>query len=141
MLKLIVTRGAGGRGYAPPTDAAPPLDPVEASAAAAAAGIGGLTLRWCDTRWRCSPRWPASSTATGSSRSWHAPNGTTRPIDEGLMRSTDGDVVSATAANLFVLHEGALDDAAGRPLRRRRRLPRLGCWRTLPMRARIAPEL
>ena len=35
---------------------------------------------------------------------WQAEDTTDGDADEGLMRSTEGDVVSATAANLFVLH-------------------------------------
>ena len=53
----------------------------------------------------------ASSTATASSRCWRAPSGATRPSHEGLMCSSEGDVVCATAANLFVLRDGALADA------------------------------
>ena len=41
----------------------------------------------------------------------------------------DGDVVCATAANLFVLRDGRWLHAAGRSLRRRRRLPGVGCCR------------
>ena len=69
---------------------------------------GGLRLRWCDdAAGACSPRWPASSTATASNRCWRAPNGS----DAGDRRRPDAgharaDVVCATAANLFVLRDG-----------------------------------
>ena len=84
-------------------------------------GLVAALVRHC--AWRSSRRWPASSTATGSSRCWRAPNGDDAGIDEGLMRDTEGDVVCATAANLFVLRDGRWIDAAGRSLRRGRHLP------------------
>ena len=47
VLKLIVSRGGGGRGYAPASDAAPlwriARHPLPATR------TDGLTLRWCDT--------------------------------------------------------------------------------------------
>ncbi|GAB1595486.1 aminodeoxychorismate lyase [Lysobacter sp. PAGU 2638] len=99
--KLLVTRGAGGRGYAP-SQGAPfwmlsrhdvPVSPAR------------IALRWCDTRLAIQPKlagvkhcnrleqvlaraeWSSSDTA-----------------DEGLMLDTDGHVVSAVAGNLFVLN-------------------------------------
>ena len=42
------------------------------------------------------------------------------------MRSTDGDVVCATAANLFVLQDGRWMTPARGLLRRRGRVPGLG---------------
>ncbi|MCM2338481.1 MAG: aminotransferase class IV [Lysobacter sp.] len=128
VLKLLVTRGSGGRGYAPPPSPVPtwllsrhpvPANPRE-----------GLVLRWCDTRLGVQPllaglkhcnrleqvlaraEWlpahggtgaPALPTLDDASQNVHATTAPQRRADEGLMRSTDGDVVCATAANLFVL--------------------------------------
>ena len=47
VLKLVVSRGAGGRGYAPPTRSDPDLGAV-APSAAAAVRAEGLALRWCE---------------------------------------------------------------------------------------------
>ena len=128
VLKLIVTRGAGGRGYAPASTAMPTWILVAAPAAAGSTGRRDCSCAGATRAWRCSRRWRASSTATGWSRCWRAPNGDRCAGDaiEGLMCSTEGDVVSATAANVFVLRDGALAHPAGRSLRRCRRLPGLG---------------
>jgi len=105
VLKLIVTRGAGGRGYAPPQPATPhwilsihdvpPAFPDE-----------GLSLRWCDTRLALQPALAGIKHCNRLEQvlargEWRDPD-----IHEGLLRSIEGDVVSATAANLFVLSEG-----------------------------------
>jgi 4-amino-4-deoxychorismate lyase len=106
VLKLVVTRGGGGRGYAPPADAEPtwvlswhPLPPSHRP--------GGLVLRWCDARIALQPalagikhcnrleqvlaraEWPAGEDA-----------------DEGLMLDMHGDVACAIAGNLFMLRDG-----------------------------------
>lgn len=110
VLKLLLTRGTGARGYAPPRDADPtwilsthPLPPP--------ARPGGLVLRWCETRLGHQPRlaglkhcnrleqvlargeWPASDEPGGDA------------CDEGLLLDIAGDVAGATAANLFILRD------------------------------------
>jgi len=110
VVKLIVTRGAGGRGYAPPDPAtphwilsrhdAPPAVPAE-----------GLSLRWCDTRLAVQPALAGIKHCNRLEQvlaraEWQVLRLQDAQIHEGLMCSTEGDVVSATAANLFVLHDG-----------------------------------
>lgn len=104
VLKLIVSRGGGGRGYAPTHDAAPlwrisrhPLPPAPRE---------GLVLRWCDTPLALQPALAGIKHCNRLEQvlargEWNDPG-----IDEGLMRSTEGDVVSATTANLFLLRDG-----------------------------------
>jgi 4-amino-4-deoxychorismate lyase len=101
VLKLIVTRGGGSRGYAPPTDVAPtwllswhPLPRPHRP--------GGLVLRWCETRVALQPALAGIKHCNRLEQvlaraEWNDPG-----IDEGLLRSTDGDVVGATAANVFL---------------------------------------
>ena len=108
VLKLQLGRGSGGRGYAPPTAPVPtwilsrhPLPPVTPA--------GGLVLRWCDTRLSLQPLLAGLKHCNRLEQvlarlEWQAEDTTDGDADEGLMRSTEGDVVSATAANLFVLH-------------------------------------
>ena len=110
VLKLIVTRGSGGRGYAPPVDATPtwvlsrhPLPPPPR--------MGGLVLRWCDTRLALQPALAGLKHCNRLEQvlargEWNDPAALHRDADEGLLRSTDGDAVGATAANLFVLRGG-----------------------------------
>ena len=108
VLKLQFGRGSGGRGYAPPSASEPtwilsrhPLPPPYLA--------GGLALRWCDTRLALQPALAGLKHCNRLEQvlaraEWHDSATVDRDADEGLMRSTDGDVVCATAANLFVLH-------------------------------------
>jgi 4-amino-4-deoxychorismate lyase len=105
VLKLILTRGAGGRGYAPPESATPhwilsvhPLPP--------ASPAEGLTLRWCETRLALQPALAGIKHCNRLEQVLARAEWRDAQTHEGLMRSSEGDVVSATAANVFVLHEG-----------------------------------
>jgi 4-amino-4-deoxychorismate lyase len=105
VLKLIVTRGSGGRGYAPSAGAVPtwllswhPLPPPHRP--------DGLVLRWCNTRMALQPDLAGIKHCNRLEQvlaraEWSDPG-----IDEGLVCSTDGDVVGATAANVFLFDGG-----------------------------------
>ncbi|MDI9239376.1 aminodeoxychorismate lyase [Lysobacter sp. LF1] len=102
VLKLVLTRGAGGRGYAPPVSPIPhwaiSLHPVPDRGPA-----DGLHLRWCDTRLALQPVLAGIKHCNRLEQvlaraEWNEPD-----IHEGLVRSMEGDVVCATAANVFVL--------------------------------------
>ena len=109
VLKLIVTRGSGGRGYSPPKDAEPswmlalhPLPPVSTA---------GIALRWCTTRLAIQPALAGLKHCNRLEQvlaraEWQDANAADRDADEGLMLDTDGCVASATAANVFALVEG-----------------------------------
>ena len=108
VLKLQLGRGSGGRGYAPPLAPEPSWilsrHPLPSSHPAA-----GLTLRWCDTQLALQPALAGIKHCNRLEQvlaraEWQIPGAIDGDADEGLMRSTDGDVVCATAANLFVLH-------------------------------------
>lgn len=109
VLKLVVTRGIGPRGYRVPdlpfptrvavASVLPPSpDPVDAS---------GATLRVCDLRLG---HQPALAGAKHLNRlenvlarmEWDDP-----AIDEGLLLDTEGGVISGVMSNLFILHQGA----------------------------------
>lgn len=105
VLKLLLTRGSGGRGYAPPEAAVPTLL-LSVHALPAAAPADGITVRWCETRLALQPRLAGLKHCNRLEQvlaraEWHDAD-----IHEGLMRSSEGDVVSATAANLFILADG-----------------------------------
>ncbi|ALN57051.1 aminotransferase, class IV [Lysobacter enzymogenes] len=103
VLKLILSRGAGGRGYAPPARAEPvwtlsrhPLPPPPRA--------GGLRLRWCELRLAEQPALAGLKHCNRLEQvlaraEWDDPD-----IDEGLLRNVAGEAVCATAANVFVLH-------------------------------------
>lgn len=105
VVRLLVTRGAG-RGYAPPTDACPTW--VLSLHSLSQVPARGLQLRWCGTRLALQPALAGLKHCNRLEQvlarsEWDTADA---DADEGLMRSTEGDVVCATAANLF-----ALDDA------------------------------
>ena len=109
-LKLIVSRGSGGRGYALPTTNTPtwilsahPLPP--------SARAGSTLLRWCDTRLSIQPALAGLKHCNRLEQvlaraEWNDAAATHRDADEGLMLDTDECVVGATAANLFALVDG-----------------------------------
>lgn len=111
VLKLLLTRGGGARGYAPPADATPTWI-LSAHPLPVPPRPDGLVLRWCATRLSHQPllagikhcnrleqvlargEWPAAGEPGGDA------------FDEGLLLDVDGDVVGATAANVFVFRDG-----------------------------------
>lgn len=104
VLKLLLSRGGGGRGYAPTPTAAPvwmlsrhPLPKVSAI---------GLQLRWCETRHASQPLLAGIKHCNRLEQVLAGAECTEAGVDEGLMLDGDGTVVSATAANLFVLRGG-----------------------------------
>lgn len=109
VLKLIVTRGSGGRGYAPADAAEPtwilsthPLPPFLRD---------GLALRWCDTRLSLQPALAGLKHCNRLEQvlargEWNDAAASGRDADEGLMLDTEDQVVCATAANLFALIDG-----------------------------------
>ena len=103
VLKLLVTRGAGARGYAPPRGAEPAWSlsrhPVPASA-------GALRLHWCATRLAIQPALAGIKHCNRLEQVLARAEADAAGADEGLVRDTEGAVVSATAANLFVLRGG-----------------------------------
>ena len=104
VLKLLLTRGEGGRGYAPPVDAEPTwilsLHPLPA------AGSGGLRLTWCEIRLASQPALAGIKHCNRLEQVLARTEVARAGFDEGLMRDADGNVVSATAANLLVRREG-----------------------------------
>lgn len=110
VVKLIVTRGAGGRGYAPPDALVstwvlsrhplPPDCPRE-----------GIAARWCHIRLSIQPALAGIKHCNRLEQvlaraEWNASDARDRDAHEGLMLDMDGNVVSATAANVFALVDG-----------------------------------
>ena len=104
VLRLSVTRGIGGRGYAPPTHPHPTritrcLPPPDRSDAS---WTEGVTVRFCDTQLAVQPALAGIKHLNRleqvlARREWDTP-----AIAEGLMESTRGTVIEATACNLIV---------------------------------------
>ena len=106
VLKLLVTRGSGGRGYAPPAAPVPTwmlaLHPLPASSTASS----GLRLHWCNTRLAMQPALAGIKHCNRLEQVMARAEVDQASCDEGLMQSMAGEVVCATAANLLVLREG-----------------------------------
>jgi 4-amino-4-deoxychorismate lyase len=107
VLKVIVTRGSGGRGYRPSTSAASnrvvalhPLDQTPSQ--------GALRLRWCDIRLGRNARLAGIKHLNRLEQVLAQGEWREGEVDEGLMLDTEGEVVCATSANVFVVRDGAL---------------------------------
>lgn len=107
--RVTLTRGPGARGYAPPASADQTLVvSVSPLALDAAASIDGIVLRLCTTRLAIQPLLAGLKHLNRLEQviargEWDDPS-----IAEGLMLDTDGDLVCATAANLFAVFGGQL---------------------------------
>ena len=101
--KLLLTRGGGGRGYAP--SAGPPTWVL--SRHDAPSRREGVALRWCATRLAIQPRLAGLKHCNRLEQvlaraEWAAGD----DADEGLMLDTDDFVVSAIAGNVFIFAGG-----------------------------------
>lgn len=106
VLKIIVTRGSGGRGYRPGS--------VMSSTRVVAlhpfnqAPHGALRLRWCDIRLGRNARLAGIKHLNRLEQVLAQSEWQDGEVDEGLMLDTEGEVVCATSANVFVVRDGAL---------------------------------
>ncbi|GAB3346047.1 aminodeoxychorismate lyase [Marilutibacter aestuarii] len=110
VLKLLVSRGRGGRGYAPPVPAVPAWQ-VSVHALPPPAPPAGLVLRWCRTRLAAQPLLAGLKHCNRLEQvlaraEWDEDGIDPILVQEGLMQGIDGEVVCATAANLFVCRDG-----------------------------------
>lgn len=104
VLKLQVTRGVGGRGYAPPETPEPtwllsrhPVPPAMPR---------GLAMIWCETRFAGQPALAGLKHCNRLEQVLARREVVAAGADEGCMRDGAGRVVSATSANLFALCGG-----------------------------------
>ncbi len=104
VLKLLLTRGDGGRGYAPPADTVPtwmlsrhPLPPPLP---------GALRLHDCATRLAIQPALAGLKHCNRLEQVLARGEVERAACDEGLMRDMESVPVCATAANLLVLQGG-----------------------------------
>lgn len=105
VLKLLVVRGGTARGYAPAAGA-PAAWQLSRHALPEAGPAAGLRLRWCATRLSVQPALAGLKHCNRLEQVLARAECDAAGCDEGLMRDADGHVVSATAANLFVLRDG-----------------------------------
>ena len=110
VLKLILTRGSGGRGYRVPEEAAPrrimQLHPWPDFPPAA--GDAGVAVRVCSTRLCHSPQLAGIKHLNRleqvlARQEWEDPQ-----LAEGLMLDVDGRLVEGTMSNVFLVKERML---------------------------------
>jgi len=107
VVKLIVTRGVGGRGYRS-TAALTPSRITSLHAMPLSDGAQGIAVRWCRTRLARNVQLAGIKHLNRleqvlAQNEWHDGQ-----IAEGLMLDTEDEVISATAANVFLVSEGVL---------------------------------
>ncbi|HWS77813.1 MAG TPA: aminodeoxychorismate lyase [Thermomonas sp.] len=104
VIKLLLTRGEGGRGYAAPAASVPAwvlaLHPLPASTAA------GLRLQWCETRLAGQPALVGIKHCNRLEQVLARAECERAGCDEGLVRDMAGNAICATSANLLVLRGG-----------------------------------
>jgi 4-amino-4-deoxychorismate lyase len=110
VLKLVLTRGDGGRGYRPPIPAQTrrilQLGPWPAYPDAWR--TEGVRVRWCATRLGHQPRLAGLKHLNRLEQVLARAEWDDAEVAEGLMLDLDGDVVSGTQSNLFVLRRGTV---------------------------------
>ena len=103
VLKLVLTRGVGGRGYAPPANPEPGM---VLSVHGMPAATGPLRLRWCHARLSLQPALAGIKHLNRLDQVLARAEWTDPGIGEGLMLDAHGHVGCATSANVFALIDG-----------------------------------
>ena len=110
VLKIIVTRGVGGRGYRPP-EAPVPTRVVARFPLLLAPTLlpnGGMRVRLCATRVAIQPATAGIKTLNRLDQVLARAEWSEADIFEGLMLDTEGFLVGGTMSNLFLLLDGRL---------------------------------
>jgi 4-amino-4-deoxychorismate lyase len=107
VLKIVVTRGVASRGYRP-AQGVNPTRVVAVYPAPEEAPRRMLMLRWCETRLARNARLAGIKHLNRLEQVLAQAEWQDADFDEGLMLDTEGELVSATAANVFVVRDGAL---------------------------------
>jgi 4-amino-4-deoxychorismate lyase len=110
LLKIIVTRGLGERGYAPPQNTSPTIlfGLFERTRHDALRYQRGVTIRFCSARMASQPQTAGIKLLcrldqVRARAEWRDPG-----IAEGLMLDQQGSVVSGTMSNLFIVRDAGL---------------------------------
>lgn len=110
LVKLVLTRGSGGRGYAPSPTARPRrvLSTHPLPAWPRSHYTRGVRIGFCETALPASPALGGLKHLGRLEQVLASRELAARDLDEGLMRDPAGHVVEATRANLFLVAEGRL---------------------------------
>jgi 4-amino-4-deoxychorismate lyase len=108
VVKLVVTRGTGPRGYRPPAEPTVTRVVIASARRAVPSATEDIVVRVCETRLALNARLAGIKHLNRleqvlASAEWDDPS-----IAEGIMLATDDRIVGATAANLFLVRHGRL---------------------------------
>lgn len=106
VVKLLLTRGAGGRGYAPAAAAA--VTRMVALYPPVAAGSFEVTVRWCSVRLGRNPQLAGLKHLNRLEQVLAQMELAAAGAEEGLMLDSAGELVCAVSSNLFLVRDGAL---------------------------------
>ena len=108
VLKFIVTRGVGGRGYKPPDAPQPTRVALRAPFPAYTPELAarGVVMRLCDTRLGAQPRLAGVKHLNRLEQVLARAEWSDPEIAEGLMLDADGRAIEGVMSNLFVVTGG-----------------------------------
>jgi 4-amino-4-deoxychorismate lyase len=101
VLKLIVTRGSGPRGYAPPAQAVPTV--IWGTMNSAHGLSRPIAIRWCETMVSVNPATAGLKTLGRLEQVLARAEWTGAEVAEGLMTTTEGELIGGTSSNVFVV--------------------------------------
>ncbi|WP_130620526.1 aminodeoxychorismate lyase [Dyella amyloliquefaciens] len=110
VVRITLTRGTGARGYAPPATPQPTriVAGFDAPAMHGEVYVRGIRVRWCNTRLGLQPLLAGMKHLNRLEQVLARAEWSDAAIPEGLLLDLDGNIVSATMANLFAVVDGAL---------------------------------
>ncbi len=108
VIKIIITRGSGGRGYRAPALPEPQRLVIRYPWPEYQVPQEGITLRLCETPLACNPRLASIKHLNRleqvlARNEWHDEG-----VHEGLMLDLQGHVIEGTMSNLFAVRDGVL---------------------------------
>ena len=106
VVRLTVTRGRAERGYRPP-EHAEPTRVWQLFSAPPSIGTG-IEVRWCETRLSRNPLLAGIKHCNRLEQVLAQAEWCNAEIAEGLMLDTEGELVCATASNVFLVFDGVL---------------------------------
>ena len=107
VLKIVVTRGIGPRSYRP-SASSKTTRVVALYPAPPQPAVTGLALRWCETRLGRNARLAGIKHLNRLEQVLAQAEWSDETIVDGLMLDTEGELVSGTASNVFLVRDGAL---------------------------------
>jgi 4-amino-4-deoxychorismate lyase len=106
VLKLVVTRGGGGRGYRPPVDAQPLR--LWQLFAPVSNDTQPLTVRWCETRLARNALFAGMKHLNRLEQVMAQSEWNDAQIGEGLLTDTEGELICGTMSNVFLMVDGTM---------------------------------